>query len=112
MRIKKYSKKLRQNQTEVEKIIWRYLRNRRILNCKFKRQFIIGHYIVDFVCLRINLIIEIDGGQHEWREKQEKRRTEFLESQGFEIIRYWNNQVSAQLDAVLTDIYEQVRRRL
>jgi len=108
----KYSKKLRKNQTEAEKIIWRYLRDRRILNCKFKRQTIIGSYIVDFTCLKIKLIIEIDGGQHEWQSQYDETRTQFLVLRGFEVIRYWNNQVSLQRDAVLNDIYEQVRKRL
>ena len=112
MQLNKYSRKLRQKQTEAEKSIWRHVRNRRILNCKFKRQFIIEHYIVDFICLKIKLVIEIDGGQHEWQTEYDENRTQFLESEGSGVIRYWNNQVLMQLDVVLNDIYEQVRKRL
>ena len=55
---------LRKNQTEVEQLLWKHLRNRHLFNLKFRRQFPIEPYIVDFVCLELKLIIELDGGQH------------------------------------------------
>ncbi len=104
------ARSLRQNNTTPEKIIWHCLRNRRLLNCKFRRQRPIGKYIVDFVCYEIRLIIEIDGGQHNWRMHYDENRTRFLQTQGFKVLRYWNNDVAMRLDNVMEDIYREVER--
>ena len=71
------------------------------MGLKFKRQFPIGIYIVDFVCRERNLIIEIDGGHHQEQRASDLSRTEWLSSRGFRVIRYWNNQVLEDLDSVL-----------
>lgn len=94
---------LRTNQTEVEKIIWNQLRNRRLNGVKFRRQHPIGRYIVDFVSLERNLIIELDGGQHnsELGRKMDAVRQTWLENRGFKVLRFWNNEVVKDLDAVL-----------
>ena len=71
---------------------------------KFRRQFPLGRFIVDFVCLEMRLIVEVDGGQHADQECGDAKRDAWLASQGFRVLRYWNNQVLNELDAVLADI--------
>ncbi len=100
------ARKLRNNMTEQEKKLWYYLRKRSISNCRFRRQYPIGNYIVDFICREKNLIIEIDGGQHNEEESiiYDKVRTAYLESRGFRVIRFWNNDIDTNIEAVLQEI--------
>ena len=67
---------------------------------KFRRQAPIGKFILDFVCLEKRLIIELDGGQHAVRQKEDHARTEWLNSQGFKVIRFWNHEVLKEVEAV------------
>ncbi len=99
------AKNLRIKQTNVERLIWQHLRGRRFSNFKFRRQVPIGNYILDFVCLEKRFIIEIDGGQHCEQIFYDNERTVWLDSQGFQLARYWNNEVLFQLDAVMDDIF-------
>jgi very-short-patch-repair endonuclease len=94
---------LRTNQTEAEKIVWSRLRNRQFMNLKFKRQVPIEGYVVDFLCQERGIIVELDGGQHEGSEA-DQMRTEILESSGFLVKRYWNNDVMKNIDGVLVDL--------
>ena len=68
---------------------------------KFRRQHPIGNFIVDFFCLERKLIIEIDGGQHSWQAEYDSLRSDYLESKGYRMLRFWNNQVLKEIDAVL-----------
>lgn len=92
--------KLRKNPTEAEQRLWRHIRNRQLLGCKFRRQAPIGNYIVDFVCFEKKLIIELDGGQHKEQRHYDQARSEWLNSQGFEVIRFWNNDIFKNLEGV------------
>lgn len=103
--MKKYIVKLRKNQTIAETKLWYALRNRRFCNFKFRRQRMIGSYIVDFVCLKHRLIIEVDGSQHLNDKEYDDIRTEFLESCGYQMLRFWNNQILQELNLVLDTIY-------
>ena len=98
---------LRRNQTPEEEILWKTLRNR-FLTVKFRRQWSIGGYLVDFVCFERNLIIELDGPQHaeENAAAYDAVRTEFLEVSGFKVIRFWNSQIETNLDTVLHTIQQ------
>jgi very-short-patch-repair endonuclease len=98
------ARRLRSNSTEVEKSLWATLRGRRFLKFKFRRQHPVGRYVVDFVCISRKLIVELDGGQHALRQNQDRLRTRNLESEGFRVIRFWNNDVNANLEGVLTMI--------
>jgi adenine-specific DNA-methyltransferase len=98
------SRALRRDSTEAEKKLWSVLRNRQLNGLKFRKQVEIGSYIVDFLCPEKRLIIEVDGGQH--APERDARRTAYLESQGFRIIRFWNNDVLENLDGVWTTIEE------
>src|SRR5882724_8686520 len=97
---KERARALRQNMTEAEKRVWQILRLHRMRGCKFRRQVPIGRYIVDFVCHEARLIVEIDGGQHDTWSPREAERHEFLQSAGYRILRFWNNEVLANLDGV------------
>lgn len=101
-------KELRKNSTPQEIIIWSRLRAKRFKGLKFKRQQPIGKYIADFVCLDKKLIVEIDGWQHkeEKQERYDQRRTEFLESLGFKMLRFWNDEVNNNLEGVFLKIEE------
>jgi very-short-patch-repair endonuclease len=86
------AKSLRSNMTDAERRLWYFLRAHRFNGTKFKRQAVIGKYIVDFVCFEKHLVIEVDGGQHADNET-DRRRTRWLEDQGFRVLRFWNNEV-------------------
>ena len=89
--------------TEAERRLWYFLRAHRFSGMKFKRQAPIGRYIVDFVSFQRSLVIEVDGGQHA-ESDDDLRRTRWLESQGFRIIRFWNNEVLSNTGGVLDTI--------
>lgn len=99
-----FAKKLRQNQTDAENLIWLHLRNRRFQDLKFRRQHPMGPYIVDFICLEKQLIIELDGGQHAKINFYEQTRTHYFQKQGFKILRFWNNDVLMYLPAIIEKI--------
>ena len=101
-----FARKLRQNQTDVEKILWYKLRNKQVENIKFRRQYVIGEYIADFISVEKKLIIELDGGQHneESAKNYDQKRTIFLENKGYKVLRFWNNEVLENLPEVLESI--------
>jgi very-short-patch-repair endonuclease len=99
--LKEYQKALRKNQTEAESRLWYHLRSRRFQGFKFRRQYVLYGYIVDFVCLERKLIIELDGGQHAEQQSYDNRRTRILEKNGFTVIRFWNNDVLNSLEGVM-----------
>ena len=88
--------------TDAEAKMWYHLRAKRLCGVKFKRQVPMGAYIVDFVAKEMNLIIEIDGGQH--NEETDIECTRYLEKQGFKVLRFWNNDVLMNIEAVLESI--------
>ena len=106
----KLVRNLRKNSTKEEQIIWQILRNRKFFNLKFKRQVPIGKYIVDFLCEEKNLIIEIDGGQHnsDINIIKDEERTKFLESKGYKVIRFWNNDINNNLDGVYQQLMDYI----
>lgn len=94
---------LRKNKTKAESIVWKLLRNRET-GYKFRRQYSIGKYIVDFYCPEKKLIVEIDGSSHEYIYKQDKEREDFFIKNGYRITRYKNEMVLNNPDAVKDDI--------
>jgi very-short-patch-repair endonuclease len=106
-RIKKYSRLLRKNQTDAEYRIWKHIRARRFEGLKFKRQESIDMYIADFVCYEKRIIIEMDGGQHANNEKDKKREA-YLIKQGFDVLRFWDNDVLKNTDGVLESIRQKI----
>jgi very-short-patch-repair endonuclease len=101
-----FARQLRRNQTDAENRLWRHLRNRRLLGLHFRRQHPIGRYFADFACLELRLIVEIDGGQHAdpLGQERDRTRTAALEERGYEVIRFWDNDVLRDTQAVLATI--------
>jgi len=95
----------RNHPTEAEALLWDYL-SADGLGATFKRQHIIGDYIADFVCLSSKLIVELDGGYHQSEQQQasDAQRTEWLQSRGFRVIRFTNEQLFNGIDKVLDEI--------
>ena len=100
----KTAKTLRKRSTDVEMLLWRYSRVRRMEGLKLRRQQPIGRYIVDFVCFEKKIIIEVDGGQHAVETKKDTERGEWLRSQGFKVLRFWNNEVLTNTQGVLEEV--------
>ena len=106
MQTNPHAKRLRSEATLAEQKLWFQLRIRRFEGLKFRRQFPVGPYIVDFICLEQRLVIEVDGGQHNQPAEQfyDEARTAYLSCQGFNVIRVWNNDVLGRMNAVLAFI--------
>ena len=98
------ARKLRKQPTDAENILWSRLRYRQLPDYRFRQQAPIGKYIVDFLCYRPRLIVELDGGQHQEQADYDNERTRWLESRGFKVIRFWNDDVLKETDGVLEAI--------
>ena len=100
------AKQLRKDSTDAERALWRVLRSRQLGGPKFRRQQPLGSFIVDFVCLDARMLVEIDGGQHNEKEgiANDQRRTQWLEKDGFRVLRFWNHEVLNQLESVTETI--------
>ena len=107
--LKEFAKTNRREMTESERVLWEALRK---LNCgyHFRRQHPIGDYIADFICLKRRLVIEVDGGYHDTSQQQQEDlwRTEFMESKGYTVIRFKNEEISNNLNEVVMRIKEQL----
>jgi very-short-patch-repair endonuclease len=101
--LKKRAKSMRPNQTDAEAVLWNELRNRRLMGMKFRRQVPTGNFIVDFVCSKHKLIVEVDGTQHAENEYDQKRDT-MLKAKGFVILRFWNDDVLKEINSVCDTI--------
>jgi len=93
------AQRLRLEMTDAERKLWSALRNRQLDGAKFRRQQPIGPFIADFVCQEHRLIVEADGGQHA-DSPDDAQRTAFLESKGYRVLRFWNNDILRNLDGV------------
>ncbi|CAB5128037.1 hypothetical protein D3OALGA1CA_3040 [Olavius algarvensis associated proteobacterium Delta 3] len=98
------AKKLRKHQTEAEQRLWRHLRNKQLGGFKFRRQQPIGPYIVDFVSFDGNLVIEVDGGQHAANKENDLKRDQWLQSEGYGVLRFWNTDVIRNIEGVIAII--------
>ena len=99
----RFARSLRKASTPAEDPLWTRLRASRFHGAKFKRQVPIDRYIVDFCCQSARLIVEIDGVQHEWQSPYDENRTKVLESTGFQVVRFANQEVRDDLERVLQD---------
>ena len=100
---------LRKNLTDTERCLWSRLRRQQINGYKFRRQFPLGIYIADFVCLKTRLIVEVDGGQHAEQTRKDALRDKSLVSQGFRVLRFWNNDVLRETDTVVEAIVQALK---
>ena len=111
--IRQFARELRQPQTPAEATLWQYLRKRN-LGYKFRRQHPIECFIVDFYCAQAKLLIEVDGDSHanETQVEYDRARTEFLETKGYKVIRFMNEDVRYNLNAVVAKIVAEVENRI
>jgi very-short-patch-repair endonuclease len=101
---------LRKEMTDVERLLWSRLRGEQ-LGVKFRRQHPFFNFVLDFVCLELKLVIELDGSQHADARSYDDYRTTCLNDAGYIVLRFWNNQVIEELENVLEEIYRQIELR-
>ena len=98
--MKRIAGKLRREMSQPERVLWQLLRRRNLDGLKFRRQAVIGPYVVDFLCPSNRMIVEVDGESHVGRQREDEARTTFLECKGFRVVRVTNDDVLRDLDAV------------
>ena len=104
-RQEQFARQMRAEPTKAERVLWRRLRHDIALaGSHFRRQALIGPFIVDFVSRKARLVIELDGGQHDEQRDADARRTRQIETRGYRVLRFWNNDVLGNIDGVLTEI--------
>ena len=107
------ARRLRKNDTWAEKLLWRWLRDRRFNRYKFRRQHPLGNYYLDFFCEEAELNIELDGGHHGFPEQQrlDAEREKFLQSRGIKTLRFWNSQLRRDGASIRDKIFEELQKR-
>jgi adenine-specific DNA-methyltransferase len=98
------ARELRKQATDAERHLWNRLRRRQIVSYRFRRQVPIRGYIADFACVEAMLVIEVDGGQHAERRRYDEHCDRRIEAEGFRVLRFWDNQVLQETQAVLEEI--------
>lgn len=106
--LRQFARNLRRDQTDGEQRVWSLLRDRRMAGMKFRRQHPVPPYVLDFYCDEARLAIELDGGQHAEQVRRDAMRSEFLAAQGIKVLRFWNNEVLSQPEAVAEAIWNAV----
>ncbi len=111
MNLLSLSRTLRRKQTPWEQKLWRILRNRNIIGQKFRRQYPIGPYITDFCCVECKLIIELDGSGHleSLQTAKDSVRSNFFISEGFEVLRIYNNEIDSNIEGVVEFIIQKLK---
>ncbi|HEX4585540.1 MAG TPA: endonuclease domain-containing protein [Burkholderiaceae bacterium] len=109
--LQQFARTLRAESTDAERRLWYHLRAHRTTGMKFRRQHPIGRYVVDFVCMERRLIIEVDGGQHQANVEHDQLRDQMLQSRGFLVLRFWDDDVLRRTKDVLEKIYEVAQQR-
>jgi len=104
-RQREFAHRMRAQPTDAERLLWQRLRHDITLTgTHFRRQVSIGPFIVDFASRQAKLVIELDGGQHEWQQESDVARTRRIEASGYRVLRFWNNDVIENLDGVLSEV--------
>ena len=104
-RQRQFARRMRAQPTDAERILWQRLRHDIALTgSHFRRQALIGPFIVDFVSRRAKLVIELDGGQHDVQRSADEVRTGKIEAEGYRVLRFWNHDVFGNLEGVLSEI--------
>jgi very-short-patch-repair endonuclease len=101
------ARRLRKGATDAENKLWRRLKHLEMRGTHFRRQMPIGDFVVDFACPAARLVIEVDGSQHREDETlvRDEKRTRWLESQGYRVLRFWNNDIARNVNDVMEAIY-------
>lgn len=108
----KLARTLRRKATEAGTVLGQTLRARTLAGLKFRRQVPLGPYTVDFLCASMRLVVELDGDVHAFQVDPDAKRQDWLESQGFQVLRFWNSEVLSNLDGVVETIIRNYRNRL
>ncbi len=109
-KLKPFARKMRDEMTFSERVLWKYLRNRQILGYKFRRQHVIGSYIVDFYCHELKLVIEVDGLSHEEQILYDQKRQDYLVISGFSVLRFKNEDVVQNTSGVIDELIFQINQ--
>jgi len=106
--LKRYSRQLRKDMTDAEKLLWSRVRRKQLNGCQFYRQKIIGKYIIDFYCPKTKIIIEIDGGQHynDGQIRKDRARDDYMRDHKLKVLRFSDREVFENLNGVIERIYE------
>jgi very-short-patch-repair endonuclease len=107
---KLFARRLRRTQTDAERKLWSKLRDRQVCNAKFRRQHPIGIFTSDFCCMELGLVVELDGSQHQKSVDADELWSGYLKQQGYRVIRFWDNDVLMNLDAVVDEIARVLER--
>jgi very-short-patch-repair endonuclease len=99
------ARQLRNESTDAERRHWYFLRRQQLGGHKFRRQYPLAGYIVDFICVPTRLVVELDGGQHLDALAYDQRRTEILQREGYRVLRFWNDDVLLRTDDVVAEIF-------
>ena len=104
-------RELRRNQTDAERKFWQQIKNKKIAGLKFYRQFSVGPFILDFYCPKLRLAVELDGGRHSEKEQADHdvKRTEYLESKNIKVLRFWNNDISRNMEGAIMKLQEEIK---
>jgi len=107
------ARQLRQDETWAEKLLWRWLRDRRFSGYKFRRQHPLGSYTLDFFCEEAALNVELDGSQHGFpdQRKHDLEREKFLQSRGIKTLRFWNSHLRKNAPSIRDAIFQQLQAR-
>jgi very-short-patch-repair endonuclease len=104
-RQREFAHKMRAEPTDAERVLWQRRRHDiKLVDSHFRRQVAIGPFIVDFASRKAKLVIELDGGQHDWQQAADASRTLRIEAAGYRVLRFWNNDVLGNLEGVLNEI--------
>jgi very-short-patch-repair endonuclease len=104
-RQREFAREIRGEPTGAERVLWQRLRRDiKLVDSHFRRQAAIGPFTVDFVSRKAKLVIELDGGQHDWQQAADASRTQRIESAGYRVLHFWNNDVLGNIDGVLNEI--------
>jgi adenine-specific DNA-methyltransferase len=106
--IRAWAREMRSRITDAEALLWMLLRDRRIAGAKFRRQHPVERYILDYYCVEKKLAIELDGGQHGEAVDYDQQRDNWLSLRGIRVLRFWNNQMLTETEAVMEVIYQAV----
>jgi len=104
-RQREFARRMRTQPTDAERLLWQRLRHDfALIGSHFRRQALVGPFIVDFASRKAKLVIELDGGQHDWQQESDALRTRRIEAAGYRVLRFWNNDVLGNLEGVLSEI--------
>jgi very-short-patch-repair endonuclease len=104
-RQRQFARQMRAQPTDAERVLWQRLRHDITLaGSHFRRQVVFGPFIVDFASRKAKIVIELDGGHHNWQQASDSSRQRRIEAAGYRVLRFWNNDVLGNLEGVLTEI--------